>query len=113
MASVANAYTEFNATFGGQSVLVRTLTAAPQIQKVWFRLPDGGFPLGAGFSLTGGQSLELLYFGSIPTLTNILGTATFTRATLSSAIQGILLARQPARVRTLNYLSDYNSGDHS
>lgn len=41
MAGVADVYTEFNATFGGQTVLVRTLVGAPQNQKVWFRLPDG------------------------------------------------------------------------
>lgn len=41
MMGVPDVYTEFNATFGGQPVLVRTLVGAPQVQKVWFRLPDG------------------------------------------------------------------------
>lgn len=53
MASVANAYTEVNATFGGQTVLVRTLTAAPQVrhQPVIILLP---FPR---FTLTGSRSI--------------------------------------------------------
>ena len=42
MAGVADQYTEFTATFGGQPVLVRTLVGAPQVQKIWFRLPDVG-----------------------------------------------------------------------
>lgn len=35
MAGVANTWTEFNATFGGQPVVVHTLIGAPQVQKVW------------------------------------------------------------------------------
>lgn len=40
--NVPDQYTESLQTLAGQPVMVRTLTAAPQIQKVWFRLPDGG-----------------------------------------------------------------------
>ena len=35
MAGVADSWTEFNATFGGQPVVVHTLIGAPHIQKVW------------------------------------------------------------------------------
>jgi hypothetical protein len=34
MAGVANSYTQFTGTFAGQSVLVRTLIAAPQVSLV-------------------------------------------------------------------------------
>lgn len=44
-AGVADSYTEFNATFAGQIMLVRTLVGAPNIQHVWMRLPDGGTSL--------------------------------------------------------------------
>lgn len=72
-----------------------------------------GYPNGAGYSITGSQSLELLYFGAISSVNNIAGTSTYTKASLTQAIQQILLARMPNNVRTLNYLSDYDSGDHS
>ena len=60
-----------------------------------------------------GQSLEKLYFGTLGSVSNLLGTATYTKATLMQALKEILIARAPINVRTLNYLSDYDSGDHS
>lgn len=44
---------------------------------------------------------------------SILGTATFTKATLLQALGEIMIARQPTNIRTLNYASGYDSGDHS
>ncbi|BGP43897.1 hypothetical protein JCM10449v2_007954 [Rhodotorula kratochvilovae] len=111
MYNVDDTYTEFYATFGGQPVLVRTLVAEPQHQKVYFRLPDGGWDTG-GFVNTQWQTLRGLYFGTISSITNQPGDATFTLNTLKQAIGQILAARQPNRVRTLDYLSDYGGGDH-
>ncbi|KAL8280797.1 hypothetical protein RQP46_006801 [Phenoliferia psychrophenolica] len=112
MTGVADRWTEFTAMFGGQPVTVRTLVDAPHIQKVWFRLPDGGIN-GLGNAATGYQSLRELYFGSISSITSQPGTSTFTLATLKTAVGQILTARQPVNVRTLDYLSDFDSGDHS
>ncbi|KAL8279275.1 hypothetical protein RQP46_008312 [Phenoliferia psychrophenolica] len=112
MMGCADQYTEFNATFGGQPVLIRTLTAFPSVQKVWFRLPDGDVD-GSGYSSTSYQTLRELYFGSIPSITNQPGTSVYTLATLQKAIAQILSARQPIAVRTLDYLSQYDAGDHS
>lgn len=42
-----------------------------------------------------------------------MGYSTFTKSTLTAAITSILVARMPNNVRTLNYLSEYDSGDHS
>ncbi|KAK4052092.1 hypothetical protein OIV83_002386 [Microbotryomycetes sp. JL201] len=112
MAGVADQYTEFNATFGGQPVLIRTLVGAPQVQKVWFRIPDGNMD-GTGFSNTGYQSLRALYFGSISQVTNKPGTASYTLSTLKQAVGEILAARKPDYVRTLDYMSDYDAGDHA
>ncbi|GAA5852849.1 hypothetical protein JCM8547_004705 [Rhodosporidiobolus lusitaniae] len=112
MADVDNTYTEVTATFGGQPVTVRTLKAAPRIQRVYFRFPDGNMD-GSGFAITGYSSLRMLYFGSISHLVNQPKTATFTLATLKQALGQIITARQPSRVRTLDYLSDYDSGDHA
>ncbi|KPV72998.1 uncharacterized protein RHOBADRAFT_1704, partial [Rhodotorula graminis WP1] len=111
MFGVNNTWTEFYATFGGQSVLVRTLVAKPQHQAVFFRLPDGGWDTG-GFAATSFQTLRGLYFGSISSITNQPGDATYTLTTLKQAISQIIAARQPSRVRTLDYLSDFGGGDH-
>ncbi|BGP13217.1 hypothetical protein JCM10213_005013 [Rhodosporidiobolus nylandii] len=112
MAGVSNAYTEFSAVFGGQPITVRTLTGAPNVQKVYFRLPDGNMD-GSGFPTTGYQSLRMLYFGSISTITNQPKTATFSLATLRQALGEIITALQPTTIRTLDHMSDYDSGDHA
>ncbi|SCZ92524.1 BZ3500_MvSof-1268-A1-R1_Chr5-2g07942 [Microbotryum saponariae] len=112
MANVDDSWTEFVATFGGQPVLVRTLVGAPQVQRVWFRLPDGNVD-GTGYAPNGYQSLRGLYFGSISSISSVDGGATFTLATLKNAISDILTARQAKNVRTLDHLSDYDAGDHS
>lgn len=96
----------------GQVVLVRTLVGAPQVQKVWFRLPDGDVD-GTGYAATGYQTLRELYFGSISSITNQPGYSTYTMSTLQLALSQILTARQPTIVRTLDYLSQYDGGDHS
>jgi hypothetical protein len=58
MVGVDNSFTDSQATFGGQSVMIRTLTAAPRIQKVFLRLPDGDED-GLGFAATGYAWREL------------------------------------------------------
>lgn len=70
-----------------------------------------------------------LYFGNIASITNQPKTATYTLASASiprlmiarltefsafrQAITQILVARQPTIVRTLDYISGYDGGDHS
>ncbi|KAM0752192.1 hypothetical protein T439DRAFT_312308 [Meredithblackwellia eburnea MCA 4105] len=112
MSGVGDSWTEFSSILGGQPVLVRTLTAIPSMQKVWFRLPDGDVD-GSGYASTNYQTLRELYFGSITSISSTDGTSSFTLATLQTAISEILTARQPSRVRTLDYLSDFDGGDHS
>jgi hypothetical protein len=112
MAGVSDVYTEFNASFGGQPLLIRTLVGAPQIQKAFVRLPDGAVD-GNGYAVTGYSSLRDLWFGVIGSITNQPGTATYTLATLQQAMSEILIARQPANIRSLDHLSDFDAGDHS
>lgn len=122
------------AILGGQPVTVQTLVGAPQLQRVLFRLPDGNMD-GTGYGLTGYESLRSLcvlnsrqdlvsfeltffafrnsYFGSISTISSFGGSASFTLGTLKQAISEILAARQPLKVRTLDYLSQFDCGDHS
>ncbi|GAA5869289.1 hypothetical protein JCM8547_005186 [Rhodosporidiobolus lusitaniae] len=113
MAGATNSsWTEFYATFGGQPVLVKTLVSKPQIQKMFFRLPDGQIE-GEGVAVTGYQSLRRLYFGTISSISSIDGVSSFTLSNLRTAIAQIITARQPTVVRSLDHLSDYDSGDHS
>lgn len=79
---------------------------------MWFRLPDGDVN-GGGFSVTGYQSLRELYFGTISSITTQPGTSVFTLASLKSALTQIITLRAPTQIRTLDYLSGYDGGDHS
>ncbi|GAA6008786.1 hypothetical protein JCM10207_001724 [Rhodosporidiobolus poonsookiae] len=112
MAGANNSWTAFYGTFGGQPVLVETLTAQPQVQRVLFRLPDGNMD-GSGFAQTGYKSLRSLWMGTIPSIYSIDSKSTFTLATLEEALGQILAARQPDVVRSLDDLSDYDGGDHA
>lgn len=112
MAGVTDSWTEYNATFAGQPVLIRTLTGQPNIQRVWFRLPDGGVD-GSGFWRSNGESLLKLYYGSISTISDRYGLATYTLSDLVTALGQIMVALQPTSIHTLDYLSDYGTGDHS
>ena len=112
MTGLTDSYIETNATFAGQTVLVRTLAGNKNIQKVYFRLPDGGM-YGDGYDVTGSQSLLKLYFGSISSISNTYGTAAFSLSDLVTAIGQIITIRAPASLSTLDYMSDYGTGDHA
>ena len=101
-----SSYTETNLTISGQQLLLRTLNGNRKIQKVYFRLPDGGVN-GDGFSSTGSQSITQLYTGAISSIANTYGTATYTSSSLRSAIAAIISARNPSSLTNLDYLSDY------
>jgi hypothetical protein len=82
---------------------------SPPLSPYSLLLPQDG----SGYAITGYESLRSLYFGSISSITNQPKTATFTLATLKQALSEIITARQPSRVRTLDYMSDYDAGDHA
>ena len=112
MAGVASNWTQISAVFGGQTLIVRTLVGAPQIQKIWMRLPDGDVD-GSGYAVTGYQTLRELYFGSIGSITTQDKSATYTLATLKQALSQIITALAPASIQSLDNLSQYDAGDHS
>ncbi|KAI5477291.1 Carbohydrate-Binding Module Family 1 protein, cellulose binding protein [Pseudohyphozyma bogoriensis] len=68
---------------------------------------------GSGYLVTGYETLRELYMQEIYSITSQPGTATFTMMTLQQALAQIMTARAPARIRTLDHLSDYDAGDHS
>ncbi|ORY88393.1 hypothetical protein BCR35DRAFT_301507 [Leucosporidium creatinivorum] len=111
MADQDDVFTEFNATFGGKVVLVRTLVGSPGVQNVYFKFPDGNMD-GSGFSVTGYQSLRSLYFGNINAITSLTGVS-WSLTNLRSALGQIITARQPEHIKTLDHLSDFDAGDHS
>lgn len=97
--------------YGGGTIVLRTLRVAPQVQNLYFRLPDGNVD-GSGYG-NGNPSLINLYLGYITSLDSIDGSATYSLAALSSAIGSLISGAQPVNVLTLDYLSDYGSGDHT
>jgi len=111
LANVTDDYIETEERFGGQPVILRTLRALPNIQKVYFRLPDGGMD-GSGIVESEHQSLTQLLAGSQSNITNRYDTATFTLEGLQLAIKEIITARRPFELATQDHLSEYGNGDH-
>jgi hypothetical protein len=56
-------------------VQVRTLAGRPTVSLVFLRLPDG-FPDGAGASLSGYESVQKLWQGSLSQLHTVDGAST-------------------------------------
>jgi LmbE family N-acetylglucosaminyl deacetylase len=108
---VADAWTAGSAVVDGRTVAVARLDADPRVQLVSLRLPDGGMD-GEGFPRTGDLGLPALYAGTIPSLTAVDGSATYTRASLQSLLLGLMTTIQPTNVNTLDHVGDLHDGDH-
>ncbi|KAF2404123.1 hypothetical protein EJ06DRAFT_553058 [Trichodelitschia bisporula] len=101
---------ESTVKLGGQSVALHTLTAAPHVQHLWFRLPDGNGD-GTGFSGTGGQSLKKVYTGSASSIGG------WSLSDIKSALGDVIKARKPSIVRTQDWTrgwdGSYDHPDHA
>jgi len=90
---------------------LKKLAVTYLVVKKYFRLPDGGMT-GEGYAVNNNyQTLPKLYFGTISSISNRYGTATFTMSSLETAISEIITASQPSLLATLDYMSDYGTGE--
>lgn len=92
-------------------MVVRTLIEAPGVQKVYFRLPDGGMK-GKG-NAPSYTSLAQLYFGVIDSIPNRYNSADFSLGDLKDALSTIIQARAPEQIATLDYMSVYGKPEKS
>ncbi|MFN8111200.1 MAG: discoidin domain-containing protein [Thermoleophilia bacterium] len=108
MAGVASSWSTTDAGVG-QGVTIRTLVGRPQVSLVFLRLPDG--VNGDGSPLYGNQSLRLLDQGAIGQITSVDGARSFTSASLTSTLTGLMNRYQPELVRGQDHIGA-EAGDH-
>jgi len=110
MAGIRNAWTTTRLrTASGQAVVTRTLNGTG-IRLIFLRLPTGS---PGGRAANHYQSLSKLHAGTIPTVSAVDGTATYTSASLRATLTGFMTTFQPSVVRTLDYTDPYGDGDHT
>jgi hypothetical protein len=113
MNATLNFWTQNDAGIPGHPMTEYTLTNAPKTSLVFMRLPDGNYD-GAGFASNNFESLQKLWQGTIPSMTTVDGTSTYTKTQLISTLAALMDKYQPDIVRTQNFIDGYNSSvDHS
>ncbi len=112
MCGVANTWTQTDAGISGHPIPVFTLSAHPSVSLAFMRLPDGNID-GSGFASTNHTSLQDLWTGTITTMQAIDGSSSYTKATLTSTLTGLMSSFQPDQVNMQDYVGTFGDGDHS
>ena len=112
MAGTANSWTESDAGVPGHPVPLFTLTGNPGISLAYLRLPDGNLN-GSGFASTGNESLQKLWQGTIPLITAIDESSSYTQSSLIAALASLMAGFRPAQIYTQDFVGTYGDGDHS
>jgi hypothetical protein len=111
MAGVPDQWTPSDAGLAEHPAVLLTLTAKPAVSVVFLRLPDGMG--GGGNSNNSFESLQKLYQGSLATIHAVDGSASYSRAGLTTSLGTLMAAFAPQTVRTQNFNGNYGDGDHS
>jgi LmbE family N-acetylglucosaminyl deacetylase/mannose/fructose/N-acetylgalactosamine-specific phosphotransferase system component IIB len=112
IAGVANTWTQSDAGIAGHPIPVMTLSADPNLSLAFMRLPDGNLD-GSGFASQGYASLQKLYTGTIPQMTTVDGTSSYTLGALISTVSSLVTSFNPDTIWTQDYAGSYGDGDHS
>jgi LmbE family N-acetylglucosaminyl deacetylase len=112
MAGAADAWAQTDVGVAAHPMPLATLTARPNVSIVFMRLADGNSN-GSGFGAYGFQSLQKLWQGTIGSITADDGSSSYTKASLTATLAGLMISARPNRVLTQDYLGSYGDGDHS
>jgi len=96
----------------GRTVTVATMQGQPKLLLLFLNLPDGNIT-GRGFSSRDNESLGRLRIGDMQKIKPINGSSGYGADDLTNALLAIMNAYQPSEVRTQNYNTNVNDGDHS
>ncbi|HYC81375.1 MAG TPA: PIG-L family deacetylase, partial [Solirubrobacterales bacterium] len=122
MAGVPDEWTQTTTNVGGHPISSETLDGQPRLSLVYLRLPDGNIT-GEGFPAYGNQSLLKLWRSanpngspSIPSMTAVDGSTTYSYAELIATLTALIAAYQPQLIATQNYAAglppSFPSFDH-
>jgi LmbE family N-acetylglucosaminyl deacetylase len=111
MAGAADEWTRRTVTVNGHPLVYDELAGRPDIALIFLRLPDGG--RGEGYPVSGNESLQKLWTGTMSTIHAIDGTTSYTREGLTNTLTDLMHTYQPDVIRTHDYVGKYGDGDHS
>jgi LmbE family N-acetylglucosaminyl deacetylase len=120
MAGEANRWKNSVQPEDGHPTEAFSLIGDPRITLRFLSLPDGN-PNGSGYPVHGGESLEKLWNGTIPVITTLNGSGSYTKEGLVATLNAVMSEFQPNTIRTLNYTGGFGpnyqthspSWDHS
>ena len=112
MAGLANTWTQSDAGISGHPIPVFTLQGRPTISVLFLRLPDGNLD-GSGFANYNRQSLQKLWQGSIPSITAVNGSSSYTLSALINTLTQLMTMYGPDEVATQDFVGSFDDGDHS
>jgi hypothetical protein len=112
MYAAPNKWVENYALLNGHVVTVDSLANNDKMMLVYMHLPDGDLR-GEGFSTQGIDSLAGLHAGAIPTITSDDGLSTYSQDDIIQSLLWLYNLDHPTLVRTQNYSSNLQDGDHS
>ena len=113
IAGVPDTWTTSDAGIPGHPMARRTLVAKPTVSLVFMRIPDGNWVWGTGFPSTGYVSLQHLWEGTLPTITAIDGSSTYSRQSLIDTLRALILNAGADHLATQNFEGSFGDGDHS
>jgi LmbE family N-acetylglucosaminyl deacetylase len=111
MAGVADTWTTSTVSAAGRSITRRSLTGT-DLSIDFLRLPDGGYPDGAGTPAYGSQSIRELWSGDISSISAVSGGTSYTRTGLMDALGSLMTQAAPAKIAAQDYLGGFDDGDH-
>lgn len=114
MVGVSNAWSTTSITVNGYSMQQSTLIGNDRISLIFMRLPDGDVN-GGGMPSNSYQSLYHLWYGinNTSSISPIDSTATYTKQQLVDTLHALMSSDSSDTIRTLNFVSPYDSSDHS
>jgi LmbE family N-acetylglucosaminyl deacetylase len=112
MVGVPNSWNPDPAVIGSHTIAGQSLSGAPTVSVLFFRLPDGN-PKGTGYAITGNQSLQNLWNGTLSAIDAIDGSTSYTSSDLEATLATLITQVNPLYVRTQDYVGSYGGGDHS
>lgn len=110
MAGAEDAWTERTLHVADRRLATVALDAAPGIELVFLRLPDGD-RRGTGFPLHDHQSLARLWLGEIDRIDAVDGSASYDRAALLATIAALVDDVDADLVRTQDWTLEFRTGD--
>ena len=112
MVNAPDSWTEGQVAANGHVIDSETLAADPNISVLFLNLPDGADD-GSGFASDNFESLMKLWQGTITTMHPVDGSASYTKASLTSTLAALINQFKPTAIHTQDFIGNFTDADHT